>query len=95
MASQKSSRRLSKKSRLETINILIRTSERPRYFRHCYQSILEQTYKSIRVIVSWDNESTWDYIKNYKDIVKIKVNGLDSDLSHSNDYPPLETLKGR
>lgn len=36
------------------INILIRTCNRPSYFKRCYESIQNQTYKNIKVIVSSD-----------------------------------------
>ena len=35
----------------EKINILIRTSNRPVYFRKCIQSILEQKYENYRIII--------------------------------------------
>lgn len=67
------------------VNILVRTSDRPKYFRSCYESIKGQTYKSVRIIVSYDNESTYDYLKKYKDILKVRVYPLISD-----NYPPPE-----
>ncbi len=47
------------------INILVRTSNRPNFFAHCYQSIREQGYKNIRLIVSYDDEPTKTYLQNY------------------------------
>jgi hypothetical protein len=39
------------------INILIRTSNRPSYFKVCMDSIKMQTYKNINIFVSLDNEN--------------------------------------
>ncbi|HXP53150.1 MAG TPA: glycosyltransferase family A protein [Bacteroidia bacterium] len=38
------------------LNILIRTSNRPTLFARCLDSILDQSYKNIRIIVSTDRE---------------------------------------
>jgi len=48
------------------INILVRTSNRPNFFAKCYQSIREQTYKNIRLIVSYDDEFTKEYTSGYE-----------------------------
>lgn len=48
------------------INILVRTSNRPNFFANCYKSIREQTYKNIRLIVSYDDEPTREYLQNYE-----------------------------
>jgi hypothetical protein len=39
------------------VNILIRTSNRPKYFESCIESVYKQTYKNINVFVSLDNEN--------------------------------------
>ncbi len=36
------------------INILVRTSERPNYFKKCIKSITDQTYKNVNIFVSLD-----------------------------------------
>jgi hypothetical protein len=41
------------------INILIRTSNRPKYFNNCINSILKQTYKNINIYVSIDNNNKY------------------------------------
>jgi len=46
------------------INILIRTCNRPNYFKGLYKSITSQTYKQIRQIVSYDNKRDLGYIPN-------------------------------
>jgi glycosyltransferase involved in cell wall biosynthesis len=47
------------------INILVRTSNRPNFFNNCYESIREQDYKNIHLIVSYDDEETKKYLENY------------------------------
>lgn len=44
------------------INILIRTSSRPISFARCIASVQAQTYKNVRVIVSYDNLESLGYI---------------------------------
>lgn len=53
------------------INILIRTNFRPTAFARCIKSVKDQTYKNIRIIVSYDNHNALKYIP--EDIEKIKV----------------------
>jgi len=52
------------------INILIRTSQRKFLFERCLASIISQTYKNIRVIVSYDFEC--DYIPDWCDKVQVQ-----------------------
>jgi len=47
------------------INILTRTSNRPNYFKECFNSIKTQTYKNINHIISVDNDETEEYVKQY------------------------------
>lgn len=44
------------------INIIIRTSNRIELFSRCYESIENQTYNNIRVIVGYDNDKALAYI---------------------------------
>jgi hypothetical protein len=37
------------------VNILIRTSKRPNYFKNCINSVLKQTYKNINIFVGLDS----------------------------------------
>lgn len=53
------------------INVLIRTSYRPHGFARAIKSVLDQTYKNIRIIVSYDNHNALKYIPD--GIEKIKV----------------------
>lgn len=55
------------------INILIRTSNRPNYFQSCIKSIYQQSYKHINIIVSYDNNQTYEYLKRYKGIKTLRV----------------------
>ncbi len=48
------------------VNILVRTSKRPNYFSGCYQSIKNQSYKRIHLIVNYDNQGTFYYVKKYQ-----------------------------
>lgn len=47
------------------INILTRTSNRPNGFKRCRESILNQTYKNIRHLVSIDNLNDEEYVKSH------------------------------
>lgn len=53
------------------INVLIRTSYRPLGFARALQSVLNQTHKDTRIIVSYDNHNALRYIP--EGIEKIKV----------------------
>lgn len=53
------------------INVLVRTSNRPNFFANCYKSIREQDYKNTRLIVSYDEEETKDYLNEYDIDVRV------------------------
>lgn len=59
------------------INILTRTSNRPNFFKICFESVSKQTYKNINHIISVDNIETEEYVKKYTDnyIVVKKFDG--------------------
>ena len=65
------------------INILVKTSKRPNFFKTCMESIRSQTYKNIRTIVSCDNDETFEYLKNYQEIDIVRV------LPNEEEYAPL------
>lgn len=44
------------------INILIRTSYRPAQFARCLESIRNQTYRNIRIVVGYDDDRAQEYI---------------------------------
>lgn len=52
------------------LNILIRTSSRPILFKRCLDSILNQSYKNIRIIVSIDNPKC-NYVPQWCDIIEV------------------------
>lgn len=54
------------------INIITRVS-RPNYFKLCYDSIHNQTYKNFNHIVTYENQSIYDAIKEYKNTTLLKV----------------------
>lgn len=54
-------------------NILIRTSKRKNYFHDCIDSVLSQNYDNINIIVSVDNDESFEYARKYPvNIVRIK-----------------------
>ncbi len=52
--------------KLPTVNILIRTHNRPNYFSDCYKSIVRQTYPNINIITGYYSESADKYLIPYK-----------------------------
>ena len=68
------------------INILTRTSNRPIGFINCHKSIIKQTYKNVRHIVSYENDIDLKYL-DFNDIEKVKVNKYKGDiLTHPKGY---------
>ena len=49
------------------LNILIRTSNRPNYFRRLMENIKSQHYKNYRLIISADSVETTKYVAKYAD----------------------------
>lgn len=54
------------KSEEEKINILIRTSNRPKYFEKCIKSVLEQNYSNYHIYICYDKEESLEYLIHYK-----------------------------
>jgi len=54
-------------------NIITRTSNRPKMFRKCVESIRSQSYKNIRHIVSVDDDFTENYVKEYQGLEYIRI----------------------
>mgnify|MGYP001551588463 CR=1 FL=1 len=52
------------------INILIRTSNRPDLFKRCLQSIYDQRYPNVRIIVSVDNDGV-DYVPSEIETIRV------------------------
>lgn len=55
------------------VNIIIRTSGRPQYFKTCMSSIDRQTYKQVNIIVGVDSNDT--YADKYKPIKYPRLKG--------------------
>ena len=49
------------------INILVRTTYRPSYFKKCINNILEQSYTNIRIICCYDDIRCLDYLNDITD----------------------------
>lgn len=47
------------------INILVRCHQRPKGLERLWQSITSQGYRNFRVIASYDDEKTWQYVLKY------------------------------
>lgn len=52
------------------INILIRTSNREKYFKKCLNSILNQNYSNYNIIISYDNLKCEKYLVNNQENIK-------------------------
>lgn len=68
-------------------NILVRTSNRPNYFRACYESIMNQTFQNFKIFVSCDNNETCDYLKKYSNINVILLSKPSTDNFPAPDIP--------
>lgn len=55
---------------MELINILIRTSSRPKEFLRCLKSVLSQNYANIRIIVAVDNDNYF-YVPRDLEIIRV------------------------
>ena len=67
------------------INILMRNTYRPTYFRKCIQSILTQKYQDYRIIMCYDDDNCLEYLKEYMDHEKMeifKATSVDKSQSH-------------
>lgn len=62
-----------KKQKDPLINVLTRTSNRPVGFNVNRNSVLNQTYKNFRHIISFDDEKDLAYLEKYNDLELIKV----------------------
>lgn len=58
------------------INVLIRTSGRPNFFRRCAQSIESQTHNNIQMIVSTDDNESANYIIPYR-AINVDASGIE------------------
>lgn len=72
---------VNEKSNENTINILIRTSNRPEYFDICIKSILEQKYTNYRIIICYDKDESLVYLNEYKENCKVEIYPIQIDSS--------------
>lgn len=75
---------LFKLNKRPVVNILIRTSNRPNYFKTCIESVYQQSYKHKKIFVSYDDQQTYEYLKLYKGIKPVSV------ISINQNNPELE-----
>jgi cellulose synthase/poly-beta-1,6-N-acetylglucosamine synthase-like glycosyltransferase len=47
------------------LNILVRTSKRPEFFKQCIESILSQKYTNYHIYICYDTMESYEYIKDY------------------------------
>ena len=59
------------KANFKPFNILIRTSNRPNYFKKCINSILNQKYNYYHVYICYDKKESLSYLDEYKKNDKI------------------------
>ena len=57
--------------KMKWFNILIRTSNRPKYFKKCIASILNQTYNYYHVYICYDKDESLSYLDEYRKNDKI------------------------
>lgn len=74
------------------INILTRTGSRPKYFKRCYDSIIAQSYKNYRHIISNDNPDC-KYLDNLDDVYFIDKSNIKNIRNFYNLY--LDTLASK
>tara|TARA_R110002073_G_scaffold217844_3_gene378136 strand:- start:17834 stop:23827 length:5994 start_codon:yes stop_codon:yes gene_type:complete len=69
------------------INILIRNTYRPTYFKKCIDSILNQDYENYKVIMCYDDDYCLEYLEQYKNNPKIEIfKATEVDKSHQAFY---------
>lgn len=72
------------------INILVRTSYRPKQFKRMMDSIDSQSYKKLRVICSYDDDRALSYIPDY--VEKARVEKHDDMFFYDNYCNALKSL---
>ena len=69
------------------INILVRNTYRPSYFKKCIDSILNQDYDNYKVIICYDDDNCIEYLEQYKNNYKIEIfKATEVDKSHQTFY---------
>ena len=57
----------------ELLNILIRNTYRPTFFKKCIESILSQTYVNYKIIMCYDDDNCLEYLNDYINHEKIEI----------------------
>lgn len=68
------------------IYILTRTCDREKLFHNCVNSVLSQKYGNLRHIVSYDNKTTYSYVKTYQHIYELVDLTSKKSKLHPNHY---------
>lgn len=72
------------------INILIRTSNRPRFFSECIESIKKQSFKDYNIIVSCDSDD-W-YCREYNPVRVKRKENTDHRIDGARHFPSNDYL---
>lgn len=67
---------------VDLINILIRTTYRPEYFKQCINSILSQSYTNYKIICCYDDKRCLNYLKEYEGIIEYFYVNEENNNSH-------------
>jgi len=60
----------------QTVNVLTRTSGRPKFFYFNHKSVRTQDYPKVVHHVSYDDQQSYDYVKTYSDVKSVEVNRI-------------------
>jgi len=66
-----------KNSNESKLNILIRTSMRPEYFKTCIESVLSQNYTNYNIFICYDKKESLSYLENYSTIHNISIHYIE------------------
>lgn len=67
---------------IDLINILIRTTYRPGYFKKCINSILSQSYTNYKIICCYDDKRCLNYLKEYEGVIEYFYVNEENNNSH-------------
>ena len=66
-----------KKPNESKLNILIRTSMRPEYFKTCIESVLSQNYTNYNIFICYDKKESLTYLEKYSTIHNISIHYIE------------------
>lgn len=75
------------------INILIRTTFRPEYFKKCINSIFKQSYRNYNIICCYDDNLCLNYLEKYEDRISYFYIGNNSKKKYKYNLYCNELLK--